>query len=245
MELGILGPEDHDVFGEVAEILSDRDVYVDFLDPESYHYPDDLESYDGVFLKKSREPGFRTLRDAEQEDMPTFNGFCAHMKTNHNPGSYWHLEQAGLDVPRGSSTGLEGDVVVKPRTETMREEPWREQDPEPDTDHFYQRFIENGGIDYKLYVTDLGSETNVTVLSADSKLLYNQDERSQVETDREMQEIGEKCIEAFDAKILGIDLIRPESGTYVVDVNAAPSYRGTDDQTVVAESLENFLYDTV
>ena len=243
MELGILGPEDHDVFGQVADVLEDRDVSVDFLSPETYHSPDDLEAYDGIFLKKSRKPGFQTLRDAEREGIPTFNGFRTHMKTNHNPGSYWHLEQEGLEVPEGSSEGLEGDTVVKPRTETMREEPWREYSPKTDINHFYQRFIENGGIDYKLYVTDLPDKTTVRAISADSKLLYDQDDRTQVETDAEIQEIGERCIKAFDARILGIDLIRPDSGTYVVDINAAPSYRGTDDEAVLADSLEAFLYD--
>lgn len=245
MDLGILGPGDHEVFGEVAEILSSRDVSVDFLDPEKYHSPGDLEGYDGIFLKKSREPGFRTLRDAEMEDIPTFNGFCAHMKTNHNPCSYWHLENEGLSVPDGATTALEGDVVVKPRTETMREEPWREQSPTSDSDHFYQRFIENGGIDYKLYVTDMGDEVNVTALSTDSKLLYDQNDRSQIETDQEMKRIGEQCMQAFDARILGIDLIRPDNGTYIVDVNAAPSYRGTGDEAIVADSLENFLYEGI
>lgn len=241
MEIAILGPEEHEVFGEVASILESRGKNIDFLDPEKVHSPRDISDYEGIVAKKSRPESFQTLRYASLEGVPTYNGFQTHMRTNHNPASCWHLERAGVEVPEWSTyrdTGSE--MVRKPAMEIMREEPYMIENFEDVDGYFCQRYIENGGIDHKLYGVRLEDGVEAVTVDTPSKLLSDSGGRKRVETAEDFRAILESVMDVFRANMAGVDVISPEEGNYVVDVNSAPSYRGTGMEEKLADSIQQF-----
>lgn len=241
MKVAVLGPEDHDVFEEVASLMLEEGIETDFLDPETVYSGSDLERYDGVVAKKSRPESLQTLRNAYEGGISAYNGFNTHMRTNHNPASYWHLENADLMVPEWSTfQEIGSEMVKKPRTEIMREEPYKVEEFEEIDGYFCQRYIENGGIDHKLYGVRLQDSIEVSTVDAPSKLLDSSDERKKVETYEEFQSIVEEVMDIFEANMIGVDVISPESGNYIVDVNSAPSYRGTGMEEVLSESIRQF-----
>lgn len=238
----MLTEEDHEVFAEVGEILSDRNIDVAYLDYNKYHSFSEISKYDGVLAKKSREAAVDTIKKAENSGVSVYNGFQTHMRTNHNPASYWHLSNAGLNVPEWSTFREVGSKMVrKPKSETMREEPFRVKQIDGSRDHLYQEYVENRGIDHKLYGVRLQEEIALTSIETPSKLLNDSSRRRQITSEKEFNSIVESVMDIFDAEMIGVDVISSESEKYVVDVNATPSFRGTDMEPVIADSIQQFL----
>lgn len=239
MNLGILGPSDHEIFREVGRILQHRGISTDFLEYEE-ELEEELEPYNAILTKKSREEAFQTLKNAERRDIQTVNGFRTHMKTAHNPASYWHASEAGIKVPKWSTNGsFEEENIVKPRLETSRLDPYIQNGEERSSDSFYQEFIENSGTDLKIYVVN-GRENKMFGVKTPSKI-QQKGSRKPFQPDREMREIAEKAAETFNARLLGIDLVENSGEYFAVDFNSAPSYRGTDAEEAIADNIEQLL----
>lgn len=244
---GILCNEDHVVLSEVAEMLEDRGVRVDFLDPEVKLRASDISEYDVMVPKKSREAVYHNMRLADKLGLETLNGFLTGMSADHNLASIRHLEEKGFRVPT-PLLGTEAErrdgefAVEKPLLECYRVEPVKMNGGSSrGDDYFLEEFIPSDGTDYKLYIIDC-SEPYVAGVMTDSKLSSGDGERKRFDPGR----IGfgpEKADEIlstfYDADFLGVDVILNDGDPYIVDVNSAPSFRGVEE---APEKLAEAIY---
>lgn len=241
---GILCNENHEVLSEVAEILEERGVKVDFIDPDEKLEGPEIADYDLVMPKKSREAVYHNMRLAEELGLETMNGFVTGMSTDHNLASIRHLERSGFRVPEIVDQPVkQKEYIEKPLRECYREEPRVLNGHQPRENGFFlEEYIESDGTDYKLYLID-SEEPYVAGVKTKSKLIDGEAEResfdpSEVGFDGET---ARNILSAFyDADFLGVDIIRDDNGEpYIVDVNAAPSFRRVDD---APEELADAVY---
>ncbi len=241
VKLAIIGPEDHEVFGSVAERLEGRGFTADFLEP-GREIVEGLEDYDLVLGKKSWDTAIATVRNAEAMGVETVNGFMTHMLTTHNPASYWHASEAGINVPDWSTgADLEPPLVKKPKTESSRLLPELADKAVPSHDYFYQDFVRNPGIDYKIYGVEVDGRREILGVETGSKILDGDSPREVFRPDDEMEDIASAAMDVFDARLLGVDVIDDGDDYYAVDFNSAPSYRGTAAEELLADSLQELL----
>lgn len=245
--IGVLCNEDHEVLSEVAEILEERGTDVVFLDPGERLNESEVSDYDVMVPKKSREAVYHNMRLADDLELETLNGFLTGMSADHNLASLRRLERSGFNVPGVELQKPEsGEFIEKPVRECYREEPRKLNGHEPRKKGFFlEEFIDSDGIDYKIYLID-GEEPYIEGLMEPSKLL----ERSSSREKFDPREVGFGTDEArevlstfYDADFLGVDIIESSDGKrYIVDVNAAPSFRGAEG---APENLAEAVYSKI
>ncbi len=242
-KVGLMCYREHEVFDEVIENLKESDIEAIYYSPEEIIPPEDLEELDAVFGKRSRNEVYETLFNAEKMGIETYNGFCTHLLSDMNPRSYEILTEGGYDVPKWSyENDLDGKVVKKPVSERMEAEPELKDGVRPEKGFFYQDFIPNSGIDYKLYGIDEGDKKEVFTVRTPSKMRFESDERKLIENDKKLERDVKEIMELFDnARGIGIDVIKADKD-YFIDINAAPSFRDVPRAPEsISKSIENML----
>lgn len=87
-----------------------------------------------------------------------------------------------------------------------------------------QKYIENDGLDRKLYVVDdkvFGIFKPSVLTPSDNSNAFKE-----FKVDEDLKEIALKCGEITNSKIYGVDVILGEDGAYVIETNDFPGFRG-------------------
>jgi len=241
--VGLMCNSGHEVFDKVIENLKERNIEAVYYNPEEIIPNEDLEELDAVVGKKSRNEVYETLLNAENMDIKTYNGFYTHFLSDMNPRSYEILTEEGYDVPEWSyKKDLDGKVVKKPISERMRVEPELKDGVRPQKGFFYQDFIPNSGIDYKLYGINEGEKKEVFTVRTPSKMRFENGGRKLIENDEKLEKEVKEIMDLFgNARGIGIDAIKADKD-YLIDINAAPSFRDVPKAPEsISKSIENML----
>lgn len=220
--------KDHEIFSDVAKYLEEDNIDTTFYSTSEIISDEELKNLDVVVGKKSRDEVYQTLRKAESLGTKTLNGLKTHLMSDNNQFSYKVLKEHGFNIPKWfNEYDFEGKVVKKLVSERIGQEPRLIEVPDPEPGYFHQEYIPNEGLDYKIYGVDIGNEKKIYAAVTPSKLTNENGRRQRIELNDGLWEETSKIMEIFDnACMLGIDMIENGNKRYVVDVNAAPSFRG-------------------
>ncbi|MFQ6118838.1 MAG: RimK family alpha-L-glutamate ligase [Methanosarcinales archaeon] len=100
-----------------------------------------------------------------------------------------------------------------------------------------QKYIENDGLDRKLYVVDdkvFGIFKPSVLTPSDNSNAFKE-----FKVEEDLKEIALKCGEITNSKIYGVDVILGEDGPYVIETNDFPGFRGIKN---AGKIIADFLY---
>ena len=216
-----------------------------------------LSTYDAYVLKTVSEgPGLTILEAAEAVGIPTINNSRAIRLVRDKAVAAAYAQACGLPVPPTYFVGhprallnLPHDiypVVIKPTNGSSMQGVHLVRTPEEmaqlevDKDNYYlaQRYTENPGYDYKLYVT--GQEVHAVVKSS---ILHGSVSEHEVPITREMLTLARSVGRAFGLDLYGVDVLQSSDGPVLVDINDFPSFGGVPRHVLsIAEYILHAAY---
>ena len=178
----------------------------------------------------------------------------------------WHMELAGLPVPRTAVTEdvrsamrafreLGGDVVVKPIFGSRGVGSVRVADPETALRVFraiafqhgviyMQEFVPHGDFDVRaLVVGDRVIAAMRRVARAWKKNIYQGARPEPYELSEELAELAVRAAEATSCLVAGVDILPGPEGPLVVEVNSQPGWRGLQSvsRVDIAREIASFV----
>jgi hypothetical protein len=220
------------VFSIVAAGLEDRGFEVQFFEPGRAIDPSLIDELSLLVNKKVVPASIRSLRYAERSNIPTWNGSLPAI-LGARPLGMNVLEAAGFLVPETTFERPEGPYVSKPIFD------WHGQpDPELYGDGpLFQELLPTEPIDFKYYAVKDDDRTHIVVLRVRSKLLHEKTYVNRVRPDPTVASKVRRLLDLVDAQAIGVDLVHARGEFYAVDVNPAPSFRQTDLEVELVESI--------
>ena len=199
-----------------------------------------LAKYDAYVLKTvSDGPGLTILEAAEAVGIPTINNSRAIRLVRDKAVAVAYAQACGLPVPLTCFVGHPRalvtlpqevyPVVVKPSAGTSQQGVYLVQTPEemaertfePHCYYLAMRYVENPGIDIKLYVT--GQEVHAITKTS---VLHGPVQEQEIPVTREMLKLAQRVGQAFGLDLYGVDVLETPEGLMLVDINDFPSFYG-------------------
>lgn len=233
--IGLTCPSDHPVFSLVGELLVDHGHDVTFFDPNSPIDHSELARLTLFVSKRTRPASVRALVAAERLGVPTWNSATGVMACVSRFSQFCVLSGVGFAVPDASREKPSGDYVAKGLYH------W-EFEPEVNGEgDVYEELLPADPVDYKYYVVDDGFTPHTTVIRATSKLWG---EKRILGESVPVSTIVNRIVslmKLLEMRGIGVDLVRVDDGWYAVDLNPCPSFRGTDMERALVDSIETCL----
>src|SRR5947208_10785209 len=217
------------------------------------------QNYDAYVLKTvSDGPGLSILEAAEAVGIPTINNSRAIRLVRDKAVAVAYAQACGLPVPLTYFVGHPRalvrllqevyPVVVKPSAGTSQQGVYLVQTPEemaertfdPHCYYLAMRYVENPGIDIKLYVT--GQEVHAITKTS---VLHGPVQEQEIPVTREMLKLARRVGQAFGLDLYGVDVLETPQGLMLVDINDLPSFYGFPRKVAsVAEYILHAAYRT-
>src|SRR5437588_11068526 len=216
-----------------------------------------LTKYDAYVLKTvSDGPGLTILEAAEAVGIPTINNSRAIRLVRDKAVAVAYAQACGLPVPLTYFVGHPRapvrlpqevyPVVVKPSAGTSQQGVYLVQTPEemaartfdPHCYYLAMRYVENPGVDIKLYVT--GQEVHAITKTS---VLHGPVQEQEVPVTHEMLKLARRVGQAFGLDLYGVDVLETPQGLMLVDINDFPSFYGVPRKVAsVAEYILHAAY---
>ncbi|WP_435360119.1 hypothetical protein [Haloarchaeobius sp. DFWS5] len=234
--LGFLCSPDHSVFAGVAASLRERGLSVSFYDPDAPLSTETVRGLDAVVNKKTRPASYVTLRRAAALGVPTWNDFVVYCVCGFRLVGLHALDAVGYRTPPVSfDPPADGDYVAK-QARSWDGVPIRNGEGD-----FYQPLLRTDARDLKYYGVFDGERVHVRVLEVTSKLDGEKRVLGRREPDPALAANFRDLFDKTGAFALGVDVVIADGDPYAVDVNAAPSFRGTGLDAAITDSIASLL----
>ena len=229
--IGIICPPDHDTFGPVATRLRERGFSVAFLEPGVELAAARLDRLDLLVNKKVRWASLHALQYAYRNGVAAWNDYVVSTIFLNRLSQLGALAAAGFDVPPVRTDKPDGDYVAKHFLD-IHDEPTLNGEGD-----FYQPVLDFDGVDRKYYAVDDGQTVHTAVVEFESKLYGERQYLGRGTPDPAVERPIERLLRFTGARALGIDVVRVDGDPYAVDVNPATSFRRTDLEGPLADSI--------
>lgn len=230
--VGVICPPDHAVFGDVVDHLRDRGHAVTFLEPGVEIPPDRLDRLDLLVNKKVRWESLHALEYAHRNGIAAWNDYEATSLFLNRLSQLRALDAVGFRTPDVRPAKPDGDHVAKEFFEVDDGDPVL--DGEGD---FYQSLVPSSGVDRKYYAVDDGETVRAAVVRFRSKLYGERELLGPGDTDPDVVDRIGRLLRFTGAAAVGVDVVDGEDGDVAVDVNPATSFRHTDLEGALADSI--------
>ncbi len=216
-----------------------------------------LTKYDAYVLKTVSEgPGLTILEAAEAVGIPTINNSRAIRLVRDKAVAAAYAQACGLPVPLTYFVGHPRalvkvpqeayPVVVKPSAGTSQQgvrlvrtpEEMAQLTFEPHGYYLAMRYVENPGVDIKLYVT--GQEVHAITKTS---ILHGPVQEQEIPVTREMLTLARRVGQVFGLDLYGVDVLETPQGLMLVDINDFPSFYGVPRKVAaIAEYILHAAY---
>lgn len=216
-----------------------------------------LTKYDAYVLKTVSEgPGLTILEAAEAVGIPTINNSRAIRLVRDKAVAAAYAQACDLPVPLTYFVGHPRalvkvpqeayPVVVKPSAGTSQQGVCLVRTPEemaqltfePHGYYLAMRYVENPGVDIKLYVT--GQEVHAITKTS---ILHGPVQEQEIPVTREMLKLARRVGQVFGLDLYGVDVLETPQGLMLVDINDFPSFYGVPRKVAaIAEYILHAAY---
>lgn len=224
--IGVVCEPDHPVFGRVGERLAARGFRVEFHRPGDPLDGPTVAAHDAFAVTVLHRGSVAALRAADRAGVETWNGFVPATALSCRLIALHALERVGCRVPSA------GSIDDSRLTRRVR---WDDRTGERRT--VRQERVDSGPVTHRYYAVDDGVETHVQATALRDSLSDHRPAVEATDADVEVATRLRELLERFDARALGVDVVRADDGPYAVDVDPAPQFHGAGMERRLADSL--------